>query len=366
MATRRIGLLCLLAAFGLVAAACSDDQQNTIPDGAASTCTTAATAAQLKTIDANGDGKLTIGVITPGSKTDGGYYQALVECADRLAKANGGSTIVIDKVAAADAATQMESLARRSPDIIAVGAGELAKPLADLSAKYDKIFWYCNCGAGTQPVPTYLQSTDDSSEISFAAGYATGLLLKAAGKTKAGFIGNNKDQLPFEVEAFEAYKLGITSVDAGFDAIYVGSGSFEDVQSATAAYNQLKGQGVGAVYPFLGGALEAVVKLANADKIAVLSPGPSDACARTNVSYQIAAKFDAGEYLDPIFSAILAGTLAEGQIRQFKVGKDPQPGAQICKPTAEQTKAMTQVYNDIAAGKYNDQFFAIKKKAYNF
>lgn len=359
----RIGLLAIAVAIGLLAAACSDDKGTSIE---ATTCKTKATAAQLTTLDANADGKLSIGVITPGRRDDKAYYQALVECVERLVKANGGTSTVVDNVKEADAATQMENLAKQNPDIIAVGAGEIAKPLADLSKKYDKIFWYCNCGAGTQPVATYLQSNDDSSEISYSAGYATGLLLKDAKKDKAGFVGNNKDILPFEVEAFEAFKVGVKAVDTAFDVVYAGAGDFEDVQKATAAYTTVKGQGVGAVYPFLGGAHEAVVKLANADKIAVMSAGKSDACARKDVTYQIAVKFDAGDYLDSTFKEIVSGTLKEGAVRTFHVGKDPQPGAQICKPTADQTKAMTQVFADIGAGKFNDAFFAIKKQAYKF
>lgn len=359
----------LLVAFALVAAACGDDGGSAATPkagSAATTCTTKATADQLKAVDASGDGKLTVGVITPGPRNDGAYYQALVECVDRLVKANNGTSIIVDNVKAADAATQMEALAKQNPDIIAVGASEIGKPLETLSKQYDKIFWYCNCGAGTQPVSTYLQSNDDSSEISYSAGYATGLLLKDAKKDKAGFVGNNKDQLNFEVEAYEAFKLGLKAVDAKYDAVYVGAGDFNDVQKATAAYTQVKGQGVGAVYPFLGGAHEAVVKLANADKIAVMSAGKSDACSRKDVTYQIAVKFDAGDYLDPIFKEILGGTLKEGAIREFHVGKDSQPGAQICKPTGDQTKAMDQVFKDIAAGKFKDQFFAIKKAAYKF
>ena len=245
-----------------------------------------------------------------------------------------------------------------------VGASEIAKPLPDLSAKYGKIFWYCNCGAGQQPNPGYAQSQDDGSEINYTAGVATGLLLKDAGKDKAAFIGNNN--LNFEVESFEAFKLGLQAVDPTYTATYYATGDFNDVPKATEAYNTAKSQGAAAIYPFLGGAHEAVVKLANKDNLIVMSAGKSDACRRTDITYQIAVRFDAGDYLDTILKEIIAGTYKEGDIRTFHVGKDKEPGAEICKPTAEQTTAMQKAYDDVASGKLDEQFLAIKKKAYNF
>ena len=362
----RLGFVAVVGLLALFATACGDDDDgDALPGGSATTCTHKATADQLKTIDSSGDGKLTIGVITPGPRNDGAYYQALVECVDRLVKANNGTSIVVDQVKEADAATQMENLAKQNPDIMMVGASEIGKPLADLSKKYDKIYWYCNCGAGQQPVATYSQSVDDGSEISFTAGYASGLLMKAAKKTKAAFVGNNKDALNFELESFLAFELGVKAVDPSYTVAYNGAGDFSDVQKATAAYNAVKAD-AGVVYPYLGGSHEAIVKLANADKIPVMSAGKSDACTRKDISYQIAVRFDAGDYLDPIFKEILAGTFKEGAIREFHVGKDPQPGAVICKPTADQTKAMAQVNTDIAGGKYANEFLTIKKTAYKF
>jgi basic membrane lipoprotein Med (substrate-binding protein (PBP1-ABC) superfamily) len=328
----------------------------------APTCT--AKAPDPKALDFSGDGKLVVAAATPGPRDDGAYYQALVECVDRFAKANGGSSLVVDKIPAADAATQLENLAKQEPDIIMVGASEIAKPLPDLSAKYAKVFWYCNCGAGQQANPGYAQSQDDGSEINYTAGIATGLLLKAAGKDKAAFIGNNN--LNFEVESFEAFKLGLQAVDPTYTATYYATGDFNDVPKATEAYNTAKSQGAAAIYPFLGGAHEPVVKLANKDNLIVMSAGKSDACTRTDVTYQIAVRFDAGDYLDTILKEIIAGTYKEGDIRTFHVGKDPEPGAVICKPTADQTTAMQKAYDDVASGKLDEQFLAIKKKAYNF
>lgn len=317
--------------------------------------------------DTNGDGKVVIGVATPGPRNDGAYYQALVDGITAISKAKGYKPpIIVDNIKAADAATAIENLARQKVDIIAVGAGEIGDPVAALSAKYPKIFWYCNCGAGKPPAPGYAQAQDDSSEISFSAGYATGLLMKDKndGKTTTAFIGNNN--FAFEVEAFEAFKLGLVAVDPKYTMNYIPTGSFNDVPKATEAFNNAYAQGIAAVYPYLGGAHEAVVKLANDKGVIAMSAGSSKACARTDLKYDIAVRFDGGDYVNAIFTDILSGKLKKGDIRTFKVGVDPQPGAQICKPTAADTTAMADIYKRIAAGEFGDKFFAVKKKAYNF
>ena len=385
---RKMTAVAALAALAFVAAACGSDKNSSSDTTAGAAATTAAaggasteaptteaaatTAAgagadALATLDKNGDGKVVFGVATPGPRDDGAYYQALVDGVTKFSEDNGfEAPVVVDNIPAADAATQLENLARQNVDAVMVGAGEISDPLNSLIPKYPNLLWYCNCGAGYQDQTKLLiQSNDDSSEISYSAGYATGLLMKAAGQTKAAFIGNNN--FNFEQEAFQAFELGLHAVDPSFEWTYVGTGSFDDVAAATEAFNNLYSQGVRAVYPYLGGAHEAVVKLANEKgDVIVMSAGSSKACARTDVKYDLMVKFDAGDYVSTILDELLAGKLKPGDTRTFKVGVDPQPGAEICNPTPDQKTAMETVYSDIAAGKFVDQFMAIKKKVYGF
>ena len=330
--------------------------------------TTAASTADTGTttpfdLDTNGDGKIVIGVATPGPRNDGAYYQALVDGVTAFSKAHGfEAPIIVDNIKAEEAESQLDALARQNVDMIAVGAGELGDPLKDLTAKYDKIVWYCNCGAGHEALPNLIQSGDDGSEMGYSAGVATGLLMKAKGVTKAAMIGNNN--FNFEVEAFESFKLGLASIDPSFEWTYVATNSFNDVAAATEAFNNLKDQGVGAIWPYLGGAHEAVVKLSNEAGIITMSAGSSKACARTDLKYDIAVRFDAGDYLDTILDEILEGKLKRGETRAFHVGVDPQGGAVICNPTADETAAMAKAYKDIADGSLAAQFGEIKGKAY--
>ncbi len=367
--------LAALAVASILVAACSDDNTSSTTTTAATDDSTMSTEGPVDTtasalaMDTNGDGKVQFGIAAAGPRDDGGYYQALVDKATQISKDNGfEAPIVVDNIATENAATELSNLAEQNVDAIFVGASEIADPLKDLVVKYPDIFWYCNCGAGYPSDPGLAQSQDDSSEISYTAGYATGLLMKAKGTgTSAAFIGCC--DLNFEKEAYLAYELGLQAVDPSYTMTYIPTGNFpydfDNTAGATEALNGAITNGAVAVYPYLGGAHEPLVKLANEKGLIVMSAGSSKACARTDVKYDIQVKFDGGDYLDTILKEILAGTFKEGDTRTFHVGVDSEPGAEICKPTAEQTTAMADVFAKIAAGDFAADFGAVKGKAYS-
>lgn len=314
-------------------------------------------------LDTNGDGVVQFGVATPGPRDDGAYYQALVDGIVDLAAANDfAEPIVVDNIAVSDAETELRNLARQNVDVIAVGAGELSDPLPALTEEFADIFWYCNCGAGLGEAPGIAQALDDSSQISYSAGYATGLLLQDGESTTAAFIGCC--DLDFEREAYLAFEAGLQAVDESFSVTYIPSGDFNDVAGATEAYNQAVAAGAGAVYPFLGGSHEAIVGLANEDGVIAMSAGASDACEREDLDYQIAVQFDGGDYVGAIFGAILAGELSEGEVMEFRVGEFEQVGAKLCDATDEQQAALQDVREQIAAGELDELFGEIKGEAY--
>jgi hypothetical protein len=118
------------------------------------------------------------------------------------------------------------------------------------------------------------------------------------------------------------------------------------------------------VYPFLGGAHRPIVQAANEAGIITMSAGASDACEDEELDYQIAVRFDGGDYVRAVMDEIVAGEFAEGDVRTFRVGVDEEPGAVICDATPEQQEAMDGVYEQIAAGEFEDEFGAIKAEAY--
>ena len=124
-------------------------------------------------------------------------------------------------------------------------------------------------------------------------------------------------------------------------------------------------EGSDAVYPYLGGAHRPVVQAANEAGIITMSAGSSKVCeAGEELKYDIAVKFDGGDYVRAVMAGIIDGTFKEGDIKTFKVGVDPEPGAVICDPTPEQQTAMDDVYAQIASGELDAVLGEISGRAF--
>jgi len=388
--------LAVLALVSVAAAACGDDNKSssattaaapaaggttpattpatTAPAPAATSAATteapgtSAAAVSKADLDTNHDGKVVFGIAAAGPADDGAYYQAVVDAAKEISTANGfADPIVVDNIEAADAETTIGDLAQQGVDVMIVGASEIAEPLPNLIAKYPDIFWYCNCGAGFPPNPGLSQSTDRGSEIGYTAGYATGLKLKEKGGDSVVIIGCC--DLGFEKQAVASFDLGLKAVDPSYTQTYVQSGDhpfdFDNTANATAALQTAIDNGADAVYPYLGGAARPVVQAANKAGLITMSAGPSNVCDPSDpLKWDIAVKFDGGDYVKAVMKEIVAGTFKEGDIKTFKVGVDPEPGAVICNPTPDEQAAMDAIYKDIADGKFTDQFAQIDATAF--
>jgi len=368
-------LLGPVVALTLLGAACGDDDDGddagattttAAPDGE-DTTTTAGEDADLA-LDTNGDGQVVFGIAAAGPRDDGAYYEAVVATAEEISEERGFETpIVVDNIQAADAATELDNLAQQDVDVIIVGASEIAEPLPDLIAEYPDIFWYCNCGAGFPENPGLAQSLDDGSEINYTAGFATGLLLQEAAGDSVVFLGCC--DLGFEKESFMAFELGLQAVDPAFTVTYVPTGDFpfdfDNTTNATAALETAIADGADAVYPFLGGAHRPVVQAAEEAGLITMSAGSSTVCEEgEELDYEIAVRFDGGDYVRAVMEDLVEGEFAEGDVKTFRVGVDPEPGAVICDATPEQQTAMDDVYAQIAAGEFTEAFGAIKAEAY--
>ena len=125
-----------LAVLALVLAACGSDDDSSSDSAPADTSATTEAATEstdattetteamtedtaaggdvdLMAFDANGDGEVRIGIAAAGPRDDGAYYQAVVDAAEEFSAENGlGEVIVVDNIQAADAATELENLAR--------------------------------------------------------------------------------------------------------------------------------------------------------------------------------------------------------------------------------------------------------------
>jgi basic membrane protein A and related proteins len=381
-----------LAALSLVAAACGSDEDSTTTEApsseapatdapsteapsteapsteAPSTEAPSTEAPDTSALDFNGDGKVVFGIAAAGPADDGAYYQSVVDAAKELSTENGfDEPIVVDNIQAADAATLMGDLAQQDVDVIIVGASEIAEPLPALIDEYPDVYWYCNCGAGFPENPGLAQSVDNGAEIAYTAGYATGLLLQANGGDSTTFIGCC--DLGFEKQSYLAYEAGLQAVDPAYTMTYVQTGDFpfdfDNTANATAALQTAIDEGSDAVYPYLGGAHRPVVQAANEAGIITMSAGSSTVCdAGEELKYDIAVKFDGGDYVRAVMAGIIDGSFKEGDIKTFKVGVDPEPGAVICDPTAEQQTAMDDVYAQIASGDLDAKLGEISGQAF--
>lgn len=367
-----------IAVLGLAAASCGDDDKTadtTAAPGTDAPTTDAPTTDAPTTdppegnpLDLNGDGQVVFGIAAAGPADDGAYYQAVVDAAKDLSAENGfADPIVVDNIQAADAATLIGDLAQQGVDVIIIGASEIAEPLPALIEEYPDIYWYCNCGAGFPENPGLAQSTDNGAEIGYTAGYATGLLLQGNGGDSTTFIGCC--DLGFEKQSYISFEAGLQAVDPTFTMTYVQTGDFpfdfDNTANATAALQTAVDEGSDAVYPYLGGAHRPVVQAANEAGIITMSAGSSTVCDDSEeLSYDIAVRFDGGDYLRAVMAEIIAGTLHEGDTKAFKVGVDPEPGAVICNATAEQQAAMDALYAQIGAGELDALFGEIAGQAF--
>lgn len=176
--------------------------------------------------------------------------------------------------------------------------------------------------------------------------------------------------LGFEIQHYLSFELGLHAVDEALSFTYVPSGDFpfdfDNVQNASAAYSNAVAEGADAIYPYLGGAHEPLVQLANEGGQIVLSAGASDVCTREgDLHWDIAVRFDGGDYVREIFPQILDGSAAEGEIIVYAPGEEPDvAGAVICEATPEQQTAMDDAYALMASGELDAQFAEIAEEAF--
>ena len=124
----RIGLIGVLGVVAIFAASCGDSSGKSTTPAATTPTTCTQKATDIKALDFNGDGKLVIGVATPGPRNDGAYYQTLVDCVNRLVAANNGTAIIVDNIPAADAATQLENLVKHGVSGLVVASSRRHAP----------------------------------------------------------------------------------------------------------------------------------------------------------------------------------------------------------------------------------------------
>ena len=93
----------------------------------------------------------------------------------------------------------------------------------------------------------------------FSTGYAAGLAMKKDNITKAGYVSG--PEADFSKQAAAAFRAGLVQVVPEATLVETYTGDFNDSAKAKEAAQQQIAQGVGLIYPYLGGATDAVATL---------------------------------------------------------------------------------------------------------
>jgi basic membrane protein A len=341
-----IATAAMVAVPALLLAACGSSSSSEAPaTGDSGAATTQAAAGQP---DVNGDGQVIIGIMSPGDTNDNGYYESFVTAANAFAGENGWKVITIDKINPADAQNQALNLCRQSVDLIAIGASEIGDALnAAPDPACAGINWYVNGGQGVEQTKYFAQSTDDVSPDLLAIGYAAGLAMKQENTAKASWI--TGVEADFSKLGAQAFRAGIKQVipDATLSETY--TGDFNDSAKAKEAAQTAIGQGVGLIYPYLGGATDAVASLANENNVLTVTPG-TDRCVDPKIPISISAIFSPGDYFAAALADFKDGKLEMGTARVWKIGVDPVPTIKMCGDYASLQPQVDDYMKQIGAG----------------
>jgi basic membrane protein A len=299
--------------------------------------------------DVNKDGKVTIAILSPGDTNDHGYYEGFVSAAKTFAQQQGWTVNIVDKIPDSEAAQAARNACQQKPDMVAIAASELkdAIPVAQEDVCKGTV-WYVAGGQGVNQTPYFVQTNDILSQGAYTSGVAAGLLMKASGSKKAGFL--TGPQASFTSDFAKGWEAGIKSQVPDAEVVTTYTGDFNDSAKAVAAFQAMKSQGIGVVYPYLGGATFAVAQQANQANIPVLTPG-TDNCSLTDPKFAVSVIFDPGAYFNAALIPFKDGKLKVGTALTFHMGVDPVPTVKMCQPTGDQAAVIDQTIKDIGTGK---------------
>ncbi|MFF3850027.1 BMP family ABC transporter substrate-binding protein [Streptomyces sp. NPDC002328] len=295
--------------------------------------------------DVNGDGKVVIGVLSPGDINDRGYYESFVDSADAFAKEKGWTVIKRGSVPASDALSAARALCQQHVDMVALAASELKAAIpASEEPVCAKTAWYVPSSANIDQTPRIMLSSDNPNQSMLAAGYAAGLKMKAGGYTKAGFVTGIKAD--FSVLGAKAFLAGIREVVPKATLVSTYTGDFNDSAKAKEAIQAQISQGAKVIYPYLGGATDAAAQVANASGVLTLTPG-TDRCASTSPKFDISVIFSPGDYFRAALEDFAKDDLKMGTPRVWQLGVDPYPTVKICKGQGDEDQQLAEFMKKI-------------------
>jgi basic membrane protein A len=348
---RTLGGVAVIASLGLSLGACASNSASSDATVTLSAADKAGGLIPAGEPDVNGDGKVVIGVLSPGDINDKGYYQSFIDSAEAFTRTKGWTVIKRGDVAPNDALNAARSLCQQGVDMVALGASEISDAIpASKEAVCAKTAWYVPSSYNVKQTPQVFLSADDPSQSMLAAGFAAGLLMKAKGGKKAGFVAGPKAD--YSAAAAQGFRAGIREVVPGAELIVTYDGDADDPQKAKEATLAQIGQGVSVSYPYLGGGADAAAKVADENDIVTLTPG-TDRCDSTTPKYTVSVLFSPGSYFESALEQFSNGLLGMGITKVWQIGVDPFPTIKICNPTVEQETALNDFQKKLGSGTLN-------------
>lgn len=324
---KRIASLAVALAFGALSLqACADNSSTADSNSNGDTGSALKEDNAADQPDVNGDGKIKIGVISPGDTNDNGYYEEFVVAARAYTDEQGWELTVVDQVNDADAANQARNLCRQNMDLIAIAAAESkdAIPVADEPGCSETVFALFGDLTG-QYSDSIAQVTGQNYQTQYLVGRATGELLKSEGASVAGYVAG--PELDFSATAAKGYETGIKSVVPDAKVLVTYTGSFDDGGKAREAVISQTGQGAKVVYTYLGGATDSAASAAKEHGAFAISPG-TDRC--DDDRFGISGLFAPGLYFENLLRDFSEGLVEVGTMITYEVGVDPAPTAKVC------------------------------------
>lgn len=347
------GAFVVVAVLGVTLSACASNSDTAEPAASSAASSAGPSAATEGTIpagepDINGDGKVVIGVLSPGDINDNGYYESFVTSAEAFATSKGWTVIKRGSVAPTDALNAARALCAQKVDLVALGASELADAVpASEEAACSKAAWYVPSSQNIDQTPKIFLSSDAPDQSMLAAGYAAGLLMQTKKSTKAGFIAG--PEADYSVAAAKGFTAGIREVIPEAEVLVTYSGDANDPAKGKEAAQAQISQGVSVTYPYLGGATDAVTELANKSGVDTLTPG-TDRCDSTAPKYAISVLFSPGDYFESALKQFADGKLGMGISKVWQLGVDPYPTVKMCSGTDEQSTKLADFMKKIGSG----------------
>ena len=308
----------------------------------------------------------------PDPRDDGAYYQALVDAANEFSEENGfGDPIVVDNIQAADAATALANLAQQGVDV------DHRRRLRDrrAAARPDRASTPTSSGTATAaPASRRTRASPrartTASEISYTAGYATGLLLQDSGRrqrrrSSAAATSASRSRRTWPSSSAcrrSTRRYTMTYVPDRRLPVRLRQHRQRHRGAADGAIDERRRRRlpVPRRRPRAGRASSptrpGLITMSAGSSTVVRARRTSTTTSPSSSTAATTSSRHGGDHRRHVPGGRHQACSRSASIRE--------PGAVICDPTPEQQTAMDDVYAQIAAGDFAEQFGAIKGEAY--